>query len=64
MMVTRGDSLVTFELFDEGNKTRVKLTHSGLEAFPVTKNNVFDKKNFTEGWTWIIGTGLKEYVEK
>ncbi len=29
-----GDSLVTFELFDEGDKTRLKLTHEGLEAFP------------------------------
>src|SRR5271154_4217765 len=26
-----GDSLVTFELFDEGKKTRLKLTHEGLE---------------------------------
>jgi len=29
-----GDSLVTFELFAEGKKTRVRLTHSGLETFP------------------------------
>ena len=59
-----GDSLVTFELFDEGNKTKVKLTHSGLETFPVTTNNDFAKENFTEGWTAIIGTTLKEFVEK
>ncbi|HET9744265.1 MAG TPA: SRPBCC domain-containing protein [Chitinophagaceae bacterium] len=59
-----GDSLVTFELFEEGNKTRVKLTHAGLESFPVTPNNDFAKENFMQGWTQIIGTGLKEYVEK
>src|SRR4029078_9519637 len=29
-----GDSLVTFELFPEGDKTRLKLTHEGLETFP------------------------------
>lgn len=59
-----GDSLVIFELFEEGNKTRVKLSHKGLETFPVTPNNDFAKESFMEGWTWIVGTGLKEYVEK
>src|SRR5690606_14247773 len=30
-----GQSLVIFELFSEGsNRTRLKLTHSGLETFP------------------------------
>ena len=29
-----GDSTVTFELFADGNKTRLKLTHAGLENFP------------------------------
>ena len=59
-----GNSFVTFELFDEGNRTKVKLTHKGLESFPVTAHNDFAKENFMEGWTSIIGTGLKEYVEK
>ncbi len=57
-----GDSLVTFELFEEGENTRLKLTHEGLETFP--KNNPdFAKKNFAEGWTEIIGTSLKKWVE-
>src|SRR5688572_5023978 len=59
-----GNSFVTFELFPEGNKTRLKVTHKGLESFPVTANKDFGKENFMEGWTHIIGTGLKEYVEK
>ena len=59
-----GNSFVTFELFPEGNKTRLKLSHKGLETFPVTAHNDFAKENFMEGWTQIIGTGLKEYVEK
>lgn len=59
-----GNSFVTFELFPEGDKTRLKLSHKGLETFPVTAHNDFAKENFMEGWTYIIGTGLKEYVEK
>ena len=58
-----GHSVVTFELFPEGNKTRIRLTHAGLETFPST-NPDFDRKNFEQGWEQIIGTGLKEFVEK
>jgi len=50
-------------LFAEGNKTRVKLTHTGLETFPAS-NADFAKGNFVQGWTHIIGTSLKEYLEK
>ncbi len=59
-----GNSFVSFELFPEGGKTRVRLTHKGLETFPVTANKDFAKENFMEGWTYIIGIGLKEYLEK
>lgn len=58
-----GDSLVTFELFSEQSKTRVKLTHAGLETFP-QDNPDFAKKNFAEGWTYLIETSLKEYLRK
>lgn len=58
-----GDSLVTFELFPEGNKTKIKLTHSGIEAIAVNGPD-FSKENFSMGWTSIIGTNLKDYVEK
>jgi uncharacterized protein YndB with AHSA1/START domain len=57
-----GDSLVTFELFSEGNKTRVKLTHAGIETFP--KTAAYARKNFESGWTAIIGSELKQFVEK
>jgi uncharacterized protein YndB with AHSA1/START domain len=57
-----GCSEVSFELFPEGNATRLKLTHAGLETFPPIAD--FDKKNFVAGWTHIIGTSLKEYLEK
>ncbi len=56
-----GDSLVTFELFAEGDQTRLKLTHEGLETFPKTPS--FARKNFLAGWTQIIGSSLKEFLE-
>lgn len=58
-----GISYVTFELFAEAHTTRVKLTHEGLETFPVTAHNAFARENFVEGWTYLIGKGLKELVE-
>jgi uncharacterized protein YndB with AHSA1/START domain len=56
-----GDSVVGFDLFAEGSKTRVKLTHEGLETFP--KLPAFAKANFAAGWTEIVGTSLKNFVE-
>ena len=57
-----GDSRVTWELFPEGEKTRLKLTHEGLETFPQDKPD-FAKKSFEAGWTEITGKHLKEFVE-
>lgn len=56
-----GMSYVTFELFPEGHQTRLKLTHSGLESFPKLPD--FAKESFAAGWTEIIGTSLKNFVE-
>jgi uncharacterized protein YndB with AHSA1/START domain len=56
-----GDSLVTFELFGEGDRTRLKLTHSGIETFP--KTPAYARKNFEAGWTEIVGSELKRFVE-
>ncbi len=57
-----GDSLVTIELFAEGDNTRLKLTHTGIESFP--KTPAYARKNFEQGWTAIIGTELKQFVEQ
>lgn len=57
-----GNSFVTFELFPQGDKTRLKLTHEGLETFPA-ENTDFAKENFVEGWNYIIGKSLPEFVE-
>lgn len=57
-----GDSLVSIELFEEGKKTRLKLSHYGLETFPAS-NPDFVKTNFEAGWGHIIGKALLEYLE-
>ena len=58
-----GISYVTFELIAEGEKTRLKLMHEGLETFPLS-NPDFAKENFVAGWTQVIGSSLKEFLEK
>lgn len=58
-----GNSLVTFGLSSEGNKTKLKLTHTGLDTF-VTDNPDFAETNFVEGWTTIISKLLPEHLEK
>lgn len=57
-----GISYVTFELAKEGNQTRLKLSHKGVETFPQNDPD-FARGNFVEGWTYIIGTSLKGFVE-
>jgi uncharacterized protein YndB with AHSA1/START domain len=57
-----GDSLVSIELSPEGDKTRLKLTHTGIETFP--KTPAYARKNFEAGWTAIIGTEFKQFVER
>lgn len=57
-----GNSFVSWELFEENGKTRLKLTHSGLETFPESNPDLV-RKNFEMGWNEIIGTSLVNYVE-
>jgi uncharacterized protein YndB with AHSA1/START domain len=57
-----GISYVTFELFEEENHTRLKLTHEGLESFPPS-NPDLARESFEAGWMHIIGTSLKNFVE-
>ena len=54
-----GDSLVTFELFPEGDTTRLKLTHTGIETFA---DPIQELKNFTGGWNTFINTRLVQYL--
>ena len=56
-----GISYVTFELFAEDDKTKLVLTHIGLDTFPPTEE--LKRENFERGWSQILGTSLKEYLE-
>jgi uncharacterized protein YndB with AHSA1/START domain len=58
-----GNSFVTFQLFAEGSKTRLVLSHKGLETFPAS-NADFGAHNFVKGWTHILHTSLRKYVEQ
>jgi len=58
-----GYSVVTFELFNEGDKkTRVKLSHQGIDSFPKDDPD-FTLGSFTKGWNSLLGDSLKKYVE-
>lgn len=58
----KGSSFVSFELLAEGDKTRLTLIHEGLESFPAS-NPDFAKQNFVEGWTYILGTSLPNFLK-
>lgn len=55
-----GLSFVTFELFPDGEKTKLRLTHEGLETFT---HPDFSKANFEEGWKFLLHESFKEYLE-
>ena len=58
-----GYSVLTFELFAEGDKTRLKLTHKGLESFAENGAD-FSVQSFTGGWNEIINSMLEKYLAK
>ena len=59
-----GNSLLSFELDEQGNKTKLILTHEGLETFIPEKHPELAKQNFMEGWTQFMEKGLKEFLEQ
>jgi uncharacterized protein YndB with AHSA1/START domain len=57
------ETTVTWELDADRDNTRIRLTHEGVDNFPAD-NKDFAKENFVQGWTHIVKTALKDYVEK
>ncbi|MEM7374989.1 MAG: SRPBCC domain-containing protein [Bacteroidota bacterium] len=57
-----GISFVTFELFSMGDKTKLRLTHEGIDSFP-RDNPDLVKDNFIGGWRFLIHESLKNYLE-
>jgi uncharacterized protein YndB with AHSA1/START domain len=59
----KGKSFVTFELFAQGEKTKLKLTHKDIHTFPASDSD-FAYHNFEEGWNHIVNVSLKDFLEK
>jgi len=57
-----GITEVIFELFPEGDKTRLRLTHTGIETFAGNGPD-FDVSSFKAGWTDILNESLRKYLE-
>lgn len=58
-----GYSEVSFELFPEGEYTKLILTHKGISSFK-TDNPDFGPASFNAGWTAILGKNLPGFLEK
>ncbi|NKI27324.1 SRPBCC domain-containing protein [Arenibacter sp. 6A1] len=57
-----GDSVVSFELFQQQDKTKLKLTHYGIESFPSAIPQ-FTRESGIAGWEYFIKGRLKEFLE-
>lgn len=60
---SKGESMLTWELFPEGNTTRVKLTHEGLENF-IDGGEAFAAENYVAGWKDIMDKSLRNFLEE
>ncbi len=58
-----GDSFVMFELFEQKNLTKLKLTHRGLESFPQDMPE-FSRESGIAAWKYFIKKTLKEFLKK
>ena len=58
-----GISLLTFELSPEGGKTKLRLTHEGLENF-ANAGPDFTRGSYTQGWTYFMDKALKEFLAR
>lgn len=57
-----GSSEVIFDLFAEGKQTRLRVTQTNLESFPVDRH--FKRARFEWGWDNLLGQNLKHLLLK
>jgi len=57
-----GDSTVTWELSEERQGTKLKLTHAGRETFPQDDPN-FHRVSCQAGWDYFVHESLKAFLE-
>lgn len=60
---SKGSSILTWILDTTDNGTKVTLIHEGVENL-MDGGDAFKKENYLIGWTEILGTSLKNFVEK
>lgn len=58
-----GDSYTTFELFESGDETRLKLTDIVVRPFPDDIPE-FKRESGVNGWTYLLKTSLKNYLSQ
>jgi len=56
-----GNSLVTWELEEDGENTLVTITHTGLETMAANGPD-FARASFTGGWTYFLEEALARYL--
>lgn len=59
----KGDSFVSWELFEENDSVLLKFTHTGIETFP-KDNPDFSRESCSAGWNYFIGNRLKQFIER
>ena len=56
-----GESLATFELFQQNGKAGIKLTYKVVENFPDGVVE-FTRESGQQGWSYFIQGSLKDYL--
>lgn len=56
-----GDGTVTWEIFERGSGSTLRLTNTGLETFP-QDNPLFTRESCEGGWRYFIGERLKGFL--
>lgn len=56
-----GESLVTWELSESTDGTKLKLTHTGHDTFP-QNNAIFSREICVAGWTYLVQESLKAFL--
>ncbi|MBN1650330.1 MAG: SRPBCC domain-containing protein [Bacteroidales bacterium] len=59
----QGKGLVTFELYEKGEQTMLRLTNEGLQTFPQHIPE-FAQESCRGGWEFFIKQNLKNYLEQ
>ncbi|MCS7470563.1 SRPBCC domain-containing protein [Stieleria sp. ICT_E10.1] len=57
-----GTGKVTFEVFEEGEGSRLRVTNEGIESFP-NEMPEFTRESCEDGWTYLLQTSLKQYLD-